>query len=76
MELAEIPHVRDDLRYIESILRGQLPEVINAALEDYKVVWEKAASKEPVGHKKQNVGRRAANIFLRTVVWPSLINAK
>lgn len=35
------------------------------ALNGYKGMWIAAMLLEPVGHKKQNIGRRAANTWLR-----------
>lgn len=62
----------EDRRFIEKILAGQPPQIIDAALEDYKKVWQSACDAEPHEHKKDNKGRRAANTFLREIVWPSI----
>lgn len=64
--------LREDRAFLIDILKHQRTAIQNAALDDYRLVWLKAADAEPVEHKKNNAGRRAANTFMRTVVWPSL----
>lgn len=66
-----LPLLREDIKFIETALRGQHPDIVNAALEDYALVWRKAAAVEPVEHIRANAGRRAANTFLRVVICPS-----
>lgn len=69
----DLPMLHEDRRFVHQILRAQQEWIIQAALEDYKLVWEEASELEPIPHKKDNAGRRAANVFLRTVIWPSLL---
>lgn len=67
-----LPLLPDDRKFIDKLIGKESEEIIFMALEDYEVIWIEAAAQEPVEHKKANVGRRAANTFLRTVVKPSL----
>lgn len=49
-------------------LSAQLPvddDECDEAVKSYIAVWLQAMKQEPLNHKKQNVGRRAANTFLR-----------
>lgn len=54
----------DDLLF----LRCCLPIKVgprNTALDHYVSLWLEAMEREPVGHKKENAGRFAANTWLR-----------
>lgn len=72
LDLSLLP---EDKRFVSRILKSQPEWIIKAALQDYKNTWIEAESFEPIEHKKDNAGRRAANIFLRTVIWPSLYDS-
>lgn len=67
-----LPLLYEDKRFLHDHLKLQPESIVEAALEDYKHIWLEAAEAEPVEHKKSNAGRRAANTFMRTIVWPSL----
>lgn len=67
-----LPLLSDDRRYIRRLLAGQPPHIVAAALQDYELTWLAASEAEPVEHKQNNTGRRAANDFLRVVVWPTV----
>lgn len=56
----------DDARYLLALLpcpRKRRLETLN----QYLALWQQAAEQEPVGHKKQNAGRFAANTWLRSL---------
>ncbi len=49
-------------------LSARLPiadEICDQAVKAYISIWHRAMKEEPVAHKKQNVGRKTANTFLR-----------
>lgn len=68
----DLPLLREDKAFIEGILNYQPRLIVSAALEDYEKTWRKASQEEPIAHKKDNTGRRAANMFLREVIQPAL----
>lgn len=68
----DLPLLREDKTFLEGILKYQPRLIVSAALEDYEKTWRKASQEEPTAHKKNNAGRRAANIFLREVIEPAI----
>lgn len=59
-----LPLLRGDWNLIEQRARGRHRE---ALLTEYARRWREAADTEPVGFRKANAGRRAANAWLREV---------
>ena len=59
-----LPLLRGDWNLIEQRARGRHRE---ALLLEYARRWREAADAEPVGFRKANTGRRAANAWLREV---------
>lgn len=57
------PH--DDQEFIREKLKGFTLNQKEAILSQYAKVWIEGMEAEPVQHKKANVGRRAANVWLR-----------
>ena len=55
--------LREDELFVKRRLSGSLERRLKT-LEKYKDIWREAMDKEPVEHKQQNVGRRAANLWL------------
>ena len=56
---------RDDKRYVKIIVDGFPLDVRRALLWGYVTAWEDAEAKEPVPHRRDNAGRRAANEWIR-----------
>lgn len=55
----------DDKRWLKAVCYGINNPTLTSLLSEYIDRWHKAIEREPVAYKKQNVGRRAANIWLR-----------
>ena len=55
--------VREDELFIERHLRGNINRRL-AMMEEYADIWRDAMNAEIVSHRKQNAGRRAANLRL------------
>lgn len=68
----ELPLLFEDKRFINQVLVGQPEWIWQAAMRDYKAAWIEAANSAPCEIKRDNIGRRAANTFLRETIWPSL----
>ncbi len=54
-----------DKQWLKLACFGTHKSKLSSLLSEYIDCWHKAMEKEPIPHKKQNVGRRAANIWLR-----------
>jgi len=61
----KLPLTKDDVVFLRGNLQGGEPEIQKAMLFGYWQVWHEAEKSEPVEHKKDNVGRYAANLWLR-----------
>lgn len=60
--------VKDDETWFLRLL-GQLPQKLRPrALKGYDEAYKEAFDDEPISHKKDNAGRRAANIRFRKYV--------
>lgn len=55
----------DDKRWLKAVCFGINRTTLASFLSEYIDCWHNAIEREPVTYKKQNVGRRAANIWLR-----------
>lgn len=55
----------DDKRWLKAVCFGINRTILARFLSEYVDRWHNAIEREPVAYKKQNVGRRAANIWLR-----------
>ncbi|WP_298627678.1 hypothetical protein [uncultured Legionella sp.] len=55
----------DDKRWIKTICFGIPSSALNELLSQYTMHWQLFSNREPIQHKKQNVGRRVANEWLR-----------
>ena len=67
--LAPCEVLPDDIKFLEKNL-PELKAHRTMMLERYRQIWEQAAAAEALPHKKQNAGRSAANIWLRTGATP------
>ena len=56
---------RDDRRYVEMIIDGFPRPARRALLWGYAWAWEEGEAAEPSLVKRENAGRRAANIWIR-----------
>ena len=56
---------RDDRRYVEVIIDGFPRPARRALLWGYAWAWEEGEAAEPSLAKRENAGRRAANIWIR-----------
>lgn len=65
---AEVPLVPDDRTYIWSRLLTLPPGGSEAVARRYVQRWQDAAAAEPKTHRKDNAGRRAANMSLLALV--------
>ncbi len=65
-QLAPLPLMRDDNRFIEEQMRHviSVPKRFQLAAE-YRNHWERAARQQGVSYRKENAGRFAANNYLR-----------
>ena len=62
--LAPCEPLEDDLKFIHRNLPSD-PKERRQAVVHYRRIWLAAMDAEPVRHKKQNVGRTAANTWLK-----------
>jgi len=62
---SDIQLLNDDRRWIKTICFGVSLRLLKKLLHQYTKYWIKAMENEATIHKKQNVGRYAANVFLR-----------
>lgn len=62
--LASLPLLREDYRFVMKRLATIPIEDHDAILEEYRRVWLEAADREPLEHRRDNAGRRCANLFL------------
>jgi hypothetical protein len=58
----------DDKKWIREISKGVLNTILVDLLEKYSQLWQSTMDNEPLDYKKQNVGRFAANTFLREAI--------
>lgn len=56
---------RDDIKFIKAQVAGLNPAIRKQILTQYVDIWIEAMETEPIAHKRQNKGRRAANNYLR-----------
>ena len=61
----DLPLLADDHRHITAQLRRHPQQRRTAVLNEYRRVWLAAAEQEAIEHRRDNAGRRAANIWLR-----------
>lgn len=59
---------KHDQKWFWQQLKLLPPAYIEKAKEGYQAAYETAYDAEPVDHKKQNAGRREANIRLREYI--------
>lgn len=60
--LEDLPLLHEDRQFIRARILGRQNRA--ALLDGYRAAWMDAAGQEPVPHRKDNVGRRAANQWL------------
>jgi hypothetical protein len=60
-----LPLLHEDRQFIRARTQGRPNR--DALLKDYARQWREAAAAEPVPHKRDNVGRRAANLWLMEI---------
>lgn len=58
------PLVPEDSRYVAIALLRLHPRMQQRLAERYVEEWRAAANDEPTHHKRDNAGRRAANLFI------------
>lgn len=59
---------KDDVEWITEMVMALTPQMRFKAIEGYDSVFTQAFDSEPLQQKKNNAGRRAANIRLRKFV--------
>ena len=67
--LAPCEPLEDDLKFIHRNLPSG-PKERRHTIVHYRRIWLAAMDAEPARHRKQNAGRAAANIWLRTGATP------
>ena len=67
--LAPCGPLEDDLKFIHRNLPSD-PKERRQAVVHYRRIWLAAMDAEPARHRKQNAGRKTANIWLRTGATP------
>ncbi|WP_412852374.1 hypothetical protein [Ectothiorhodospira shaposhnikovii] len=63
--LDSLPLLPEDWIFIHARTLGRQNRA--ALLDGYRAAWLDAADQEPVPHRKDNVGRRAANLWLMEI---------
>ena len=66
--LANLNLLPEDRSYLAQLMRDGEPEIILALLVRYRAIWADSAKDEPLVHRQDNQGRRAANIWIRQEV--------
>ena len=61
---ADLPLLADDHRHIDAQLCRHPRQRRTAILNEYRRVWLAAAQQEAIEHRRDNAGRRAANLYL------------
>ncbi len=65
---ALVPLLRDDREYVWARLATLPPQAIERVAKRYVRTWVEAAEAEPKPHRRENAGRRAANMTLLALV--------
>lgn len=65
---SEVRLVPEDRTYIWSRLMTLPPRGAEAVARRYVALWQRAAGSEPKAHRKENAGRKAANMGLLGLV--------
>lgn len=65
--IKDLPTLKEDVAFIRSRLGGMSDDDQDAALREYRRHWLAAAAAEPLPHRQDNTGRRAANTFLNMI---------
>lgn len=65
-------HSRDDAKWIKQQLERIPQRYRQQAIDGYSEVYQSAYDAEPVGHRKENAARFAANTRLREYVYKVL----
>jgi hypothetical protein len=57
--------MKEDWKYLRKLLYDGEPPIVRGLLLGYAAVWRAESDAQTIPHKKANVGRRAANIWIR-----------
>jgi hypothetical protein len=60
--------LRDDARFLARILGSLSREAQGRVMWAYRAAWADGEAAEPLPHRKENAGRRAANKWVRSVM--------
>ena len=60
--------LRDDKRFLARLLEPLTREAKGRVMWAYRAAWEAAEAEEMAPHKKENAGRRAANLWIREMM--------
>lgn len=69
----DIKLLPDDKRWLKTVCFGLSTKKLCIVLNQYIYTWKNAMEAEPKSHRKQNVGRKAANTQLREILTNNLI---
>ena len=61
----QLPLLPDDKKWLRHILTDGEPQIVRALLLRYADIFLQCSDAEPVKHRKDNAGRRAANTWIR-----------
>lgn len=60
--------LRDDKRFLARLLEPLARDAKGRVMWAYRAAWEAGEAEEAVPHKKENAGRRAANLWIRELM--------
>jgi len=60
--------LRDDRRFLARLLEPLMREAQGRVMWAYRAAWQDGEAAEPLPHRKENAGRKAANIWVREMM--------
>jgi len=63
--LENLPLLPEDKTFLLRLLQGKSNAMWQRLMEGYRQVWHEASDREPVPHRRDSAGRRAANTWIR-----------
>jgi len=68
MTTSPVRLLRDDVRFLSRVLEPLSREAQGRIMWAYRAAWADGEAAEPLPHRKENAGRRAANEWARSIM--------
>lgn len=62
---AKLELLEDDKKWLGQLCCSMQQDKLRILLNKYMIIWQNEMAKEPIEHKKQNIGRYHANTWIR-----------